>query len=510
MKHKITFRLIGYFSAVLLLFSLIAGLLFWALFAWRTAEIHEAELKKRAVSIADTLSQFSQRGHKGRGQSGGYGAYLRFLDEIAMSEVWLADEHAQTIQVCQSSSSLSYSELPAGAEELIAQVFAGNVVANTEFSPLLDVPSITVGAPVHDAAGNITAAVLLHSPINGISSAQRDGIVILVFCILTALFLASILSVLLARHFIRPLRKIGQAADKVMKGDYSARTEVRQNDEIGALAGNIDGLFVQLANVEEERKKLDKMRQDFVSNISHELRTPVTVIKGSLEVLENGLITDPGEMQEYFRQMSSDTAHLQRLVNDLLELSRLQNTNFKIEKSELNLADILKEAVRSMQRIAEQKQVTILLENEAGNVCFFGDYGRLRQMFMIILDNAVKFAPADSAVSVKMYYEEIGFREEKESRGKKEDSEKEKLVISISDRGSGILPEELPYIFDRFHKERSEQNKSGSGLGLPIAKQIAERHQIAIKCESNARDRTSFSFIFSPEMPDVMSSEGIL
>ena len=310
MKHKITFRLIGYVSAVLLLVSLIAGLLFWALFAWRTAEIHEAELKKRAVSIADTLSQFSQRGHKGRGQSGGYGAYLRFLDEIAMSEVWLADEHAQTIQVCQSSSSLSYSELPAGAEELIAQVFAGNVVANTEFSPLLDVPSITVGAPVHDAAGNITAAVLLHSPINGISSAQRDGIVILVFCILTALFLASILSVLLARHFIRPLRKIGQAADKVMKGDYSARTEVRQNDEIGALAGNIDGLFVQLANVEEERKKLDKMRQDFVSNISHELRTPVTVIKGSLEVLENGLITDPGEMQEYFRQMSSDTAHL--------------------------------------------------------------------------------------------------------------------------------------------------------------------------------------------------------
>ena len=128
MKHKITFRLIGYFSAVLLLFSLIAGLLFWVLFAWRTAEIHEAELKKRAVSIADTLSQFSQRGQKGRGQSGGYGAYMRFLDEIAMSEVWLADEHAQTIQVCQSSSSLSYSELPAGAEELIAQVFAGNVV----------------------------------------------------------------------------------------------------------------------------------------------------------------------------------------------------------------------------------------------------------------------------------------------------------------------------------------------------------------------------------------------
>ncbi len=483
MKHKITYRLIGYFSAVLLLFSLIAGLLFWVLFAWHTAEIHEAELKERAVSIADTLSEFSQKGgYRGRGKSGGYGAYLRFIDEIAMSEVWLADEHAQTIQVCQTNSSLSYSDLPAGAEELISQVFVGNVVSNTEFSPLLDVPSITVGAPVYDAEGNTTAAVLLHSPIYGISSAQRDGILILVFCILTGLFLAFVLSILLARHFISPLRKIGQAADRVMKGDYSARTKVRQNDEIGALAGNIDGLFVQLSDVEEERKKLDKMRQDFVSNISHELRTPVTVIKGSLEVLENGLITDPEEMQEYFRQMSSDTAHLQRLVNDLLELSRLQSTNFKIEKSKLNLADILQEAVRSMQRIAGQKHVEIRLENEAGNVCFFGDYGRLRQMFMIILDNAVKFAPSGSAVSVKMRY-----------------AGKEKLMISISDCGSGILPEEIPYIFDRFYKERSEQNKSGSGLGLPIAKQIAMRHHITIQCESNARDRTTFSFIILPE-----------
>lgn len=484
MKHKITYRLIGYFSAVLLLFSLIAGGLFWALFAWHTAEIHKDELRERAVSIADTLSQFSQREHRGRGQSGGYGAYLRFVDEIAMSEVWLADEHAQTIQVCQNNTSLSYSELPAGAEELIRQVFAGNVVSNTEFSPLLDAPSITVGAPVHDGDGNTTAAVLLHSPIHGIRSAQRDGILILVFCILAALLLASVLSVLLARHFIRPLQKIGQAADLVMKGDYSARTEVRQNDEIGALAGNIDGLFAQLANVEDERKKLDKMRQDFVSNISHELRTPVTVIKGSLEVLENGLITDPAKMQEYFRQMSSDTAHLQRLVNDLLELSRLQNTNFKIEKTKLNLTDILKEAIRSMQRISDQKQVNILLENKAGNVCFFGDYGRLRQMFMIILDNAVKFSPAGSEVSVNMY------------------AVQEKLVISVSDCGSGILPEEIPYIFDRFHKERSEQNKSGSGLGLPIAKQIAERHQIEIKCESNARDRTTFSFLLLPEASD--------
>lgn len=479
MRHKITYRLIGYFSVVLLLFSVIAGILFWAVFTRHTAKIHEEELKIRAVSIADTLSEFLQKEHKGPGMSGGYGAYLRFIDDIAMSEVWMVDEDAQTIQMSHKNSSFSYNELPLGAEDLIKQVFNGNTVSNREFSSVLDVPSITAGAPVYDIDGNIVAALLLHSPINGIKNAQRDGIVILIFCIVIALFLAFVLSVLLARHFINPLKNIQRAADKVMKGDYSSRTGVKQNDEIGSLACNIDELFIQLSGVEEERKRLDKMRQDFVSNISHELRTPVTVIKGSLEVLEQGLITDSGEMQEYFHQMLADTTHLERLVNDLLELSRLQNTSFQIDKTELNLIDILKEVIRSMQRVAEQKQVEIKLENEIGNICFWGDYGRLRQMFMIIFDNAIKFSPLHSRIFVKIY--------------NKEDN----IIISVADCGSGILPEDVPYIFDRFYKESSEQNKSGSGLGLPIAKQIAERHNIIIKCESNAHDYTVFSFIFS-------------
>ncbi len=476
MKHRITYRLIGYFSAVLLLSSMIAGILFYALFTHHTAKLHEVDLKARASSIAETLSQFSQQKQRGRGMSGGYGAYLRFLDDIAMSEVWLADEHAQIIQTGHRNSALSYRELPSGAEGLIQQVFEGAVVSNREFSPVLGVPSITVGAPVYDAAGNINAALLLHSPITGIRQAQRSGVLILVFCISVALCLAFVLAVLLARHFIQPLKKIGLAAEQAMGGDYSARTQVQQKDEIGSLACNIDGLFAQLSTVEKEREKLDAMRQDFMSNISHELRTPVTVIKGSLEVLAEGLISDPTEMQEYFRQMSADTTHLERLVNDLLELSRLQSTDFQIEKTQLNLADILKEAIRSMQRIAGQKEVTIGFENGAGNLCFFGDYGRLRQMFVIILDNAVKFAPQGSTVTVKM-----------QRRGSSP-------VISISDCGSGILPEDIPHIFDRFYKKRSGQNKNGTGLGLPIAKQIASRHGITVTCESNACDCTVFTF----------------
>ena len=112
---------------------------------------------------------------------------------------------------------------------------------------------------------------------------------------------------------------------QIIKGNYQAKTGILQNDETGVLAHNIDELAARFSEAESERKELDQMRQDFISNISHELRTPVTVIKGSLEVLDEGLVTGQEEMKEYFHQMLADVSQLQRLVNDLLELSRLQN-----------------------------------------------------------------------------------------------------------------------------------------------------------------------------------------
>lgn len=478
MKYKITHRLIGYFSAVLLMFSLIVGILFGIQFTWHTARIHEGELKDQAVSMARTISLYQQKQAQGGGR--GYSAYLRLIKDTAIGEVWLVDKDAQTIELDTGHYSLSYSHLPKGTKDLIGQVFQGQVSSNKAFSHILDQSSITVGAPVRDKDGNITAALLLHSPVNGILDAQCQGIAILVVCILAALILSFALSALLARHFITPLKEIGQAVKQVIQGNYSARVQVGQDDEIGALASNINNLFAQLAVTETERKKLDKIQKDFMSNVSHELRTPITVIKGSLEVLEQGLVTDPAQMQDYFRQMLLDTAHLERLVNDLLELSRLQNSNFQIDKTTLNLTDILTDSVRSMQMVADRKRIAIQFDNEAGLVLFRGDYGRLRQMFMIILDNAVKFSPPETAVTVTMAFLDG------------------QCLVTVTDRGSGILPEDIPYIFDRFYKDHSKQNRTGSGLGLPIAKQIADRHSIAITCSSNCRDTTSFSFRLTP------------
>lgn len=479
MKYKITKRLVGYFSAVILLFSVIAGILFQALFTRHTASLHKQELKERAFSIAGTLSQFQQTGNPGRGHGigGGYGAYLRFVDEIAMSSVWLVDKDANSIETGHKWDSFSDDELPEGAEEMVQQLFKGGAGCIQNSSLMPGSNSVTTGVPVKDGDGNIFAVLLLHSSIRGMEQAQHDGIFILLFCILAALVFAAALSILLARRFIKPLKVMHNVTCQLINGNYQAKTNIMQNDETGTLARNIDELSARLSEAESERKELDQMRQDFISNISHELRTPVTVIKGSLEVLDEGLLTGQEEMKEYFHQMLSDVSQLQRLVNDLLELSRLQNTSFKIEKTKTNLTDVLFEAVRSMRQAALSKNITIN-SNEGFPFPFYGDYGRLRQMFMVVLDNAIKFSEQGQAVDVSIKECQDG------------------CEVIISDCGKGIPEEYLPYIFDRFYKDQSGQNRTGSGLGLSIAKQIAQRHGIEITCKSREGEGTSFLFRF--------------
>lgn len=130
-----------------------------------------------------------------------------------------------------------------------------------------------------------------------------------------------------------------------------------QGDEIGELAESIDKLAVQLDKSSKESERFEKMRQNFIANISHELRTPITVIRGSMEAICDGIISDPEQLKEYNRQILSDSIHLQRLVNDLIDLTKLQNTDFSIDKSIIDLSEIVNDAVRSMKQISTKKRI---------------------------------------------------------------------------------------------------------------------------------------------------------
>ena len=484
MKNKIMFRLMLYFISTLGFFAIIVGLLFSFLFSRHNIEIHQAELERRAVSIANTISEMIDSGMGGMGHGmGGLGAYLRFIEDIAMSDVWIVDRNMNEISFGRGRTwqqGFSYINLPDGAEQVVLDAFDGKASVGESFSSIMEVPSITAATPIIVYGDEVIGVVLLHSQIADINAITNSGLLILLGSTVAAVLITIIIAVIMSFHFSKPLRKMKMAALQISGGNYAAKTDVCQSDEIGELAAILDDMANRLDISAKESEKLDKMRRDFVANISHELRTPITVIRGSLEAIRDGIVSDTNKILEYNHQMLNESIYLERLVTDLLDLSRLQNPDFEMEMQNIELKSVLDDVIRGMSRIAEQKNVKVvpMYSGNDTELLVVGDYSRIRQMLVVVLDNAIKFSTAGKEVVITVASSETS------------------IVISVCDKGCGIYSDDLPYIFDRFYKQRSEQNKSGTGLGLPIAKQIADRHDVMVNVSSDVGKGCEFKFIF--------------
>lgn len=484
MKYKLTRKMILYFSSLLIVFSLIVGILFLYFFNVNMVQKNTEDLKLKTMHIANTLSEFSipqttnesgmHRGNQNQQGSNGYGAYLRFLNDSTLGNAWLVDKEAKTIQVGRGMREVTYSELPKEAFTLIDEVFQGEIKSSDSFSSILEDPTITVGAPVYNQDGEVVAALLLHSEVSGLQQATIVGIQILAIVFVGALILVFILSLLLVKKLVTPLQQMEVATAKLIAGDYHATTGIAQNDEIGSLANYLDTLSQRLLQSSEEIEQMEQARKDFIASISHELRTPVTVIRASVEGLRDGVIKDPDKVKQYYQQIVKDSIHLERLVNDLLELSRLTNPAFSIVKEPVNLIEILEDAVYSMQKIAQTKQIQIELHKNEKIYIMDADYARIRQMFIIVIDNAIKFSSFHSKINIDAFVTNSICN------------------IKIQDFGDGIKQAHLNTIFERFFSLNKEE---GTGLGLSIASEVAKRHAIKLTIESEEGLGTCVTFL---------------
>lgn len=209
-----------------------------------------------------------------------------------------------------------------------------------------------------------------------------------------------------------------------------------------------------------ESERLEQLRRDFVANVSHEFRTPLTVIKGSLEALMDGTIDQPQDIEHYHQRMLSETKSLERLVGDLLELSRLQSGKISIHQEEIHFPSLLSDVIKSIQTLADKKAIQIVYQGLFEVPALIGDYDRLRQLFVIFIDNAVKYSPTSTVITVDSHL--MG---------------KSTLEVTIQDQGYGISEKELPYVWDRFYKSDKSRKSSGTGLGLAIAKHLVQIHK---------------------------------
>ncbi len=487
MKHKITKKLIVFMVATLLVFSTIIGFTFAFLFSSSTMEYYKTDLSRRAEVISRNFSSYLQttsdepnRHNMGKGMNDnrhmmGYRPFLSLIDDIAMSSVWIINTDG-TILV--ESKEETADNLLASSNDVVAKALLGELAFSDDYSSSLKMKTLTVGAPIFNQDRQIIGAVLLYSPLEGMETNTNNGLKILFFSTLVGLILSITLAVVFSVNFIKPLKKMNATARTLASGDYRAKTGIVLDDEIGDLAHTIDFLSEKLDEASKESTRLEKSRQDFISNVSHELRTPVTVLRGSLEALKDKVITSPDDVEKYHTQMLKEIISLQRLVDDLLSLTKLQNPDFKMDMNAMNLSELLTDVVRSIRQMTLKKGITIMLDNPYSAIRFFGDYGRLRQMLMVVLDNAVKFSKENDKIEINVSLKE------------------DNCSIKISDQGIGINSEELPYIFDRFHQASNEDNIPGTGLGLAIAKEIADRHKIEILVHSQANKNTTFTFVF--------------
>ena len=248
-------------------------------------------------------------------------------------------------------------------------------------------------------------------------------------------------------------------------------TIVPVTDEEGECTGVV-GLFKDVTDLE----RLEKTRRDYVANVSHELRTPLTAVRGLLEPLSDGMITDEETKQRYYRIMLREVIRLSRLITDMLELSRLQSGTEHMEVHSVNLEELLQDTRQNYLNEAAQRGIQLKLD--MNRIPFaMTDEDRVEQLLVILLDNAMHYTPEGGSITISAA----------ETAG-------DRILVSVTDTGCGIAPEDLPHIFERFFKTDKSRREGGTGLGLSIAKQIIDKLGESIFVESTPGQGTSFHF----------------
>jgi signal transduction histidine kinase len=281
-----------------------------------------------------------------------------------------------------------------------------------------------------------------------------------------ATLLAALVGLVMSHRLTSPLRQLGKAAGRMGEGDMSARAGIASQDEIGALATQFDQMADQLqvsfSTLQAER---DALRR-FVADASHELRTPITALKNFLTLLQDPATKDQKAKAEFLTESQEQVERLEWITRHLLDLTRLDAGLIDLDTGDHDIGEVLVAAASPFNPIAEEKGILLKVQEPVEQVTLHCDLPRLEMALGNLLDNAVKFTPTGGTVSI--------------SGGRTGDITR----IWVEDNGPGINEEDLPHIFERFYRGRS-QTGSGSGLGLAIAKSLVEIQGGQVRVESD-------------------------
>ncbi len=483
---KIFWRVLVYFGVVLIVFTVLIGLMFTRFNRTNIVGAYKKQLGNLATGVAKRTSQAAKDG-----EGDDFIDYLRAIEDFGKLQnvdIWIVanDEADEALDEAYTNMDLTGVTLPQETENILNAAFGGKKKNYSDYDDIYQETMLHLAVPIRDSDGNVTGAVLVSGPME----VQENTVVqyekYMMICIAVGALLAFALAFYFSRQIVNPILKINETALILSSGDYAKKTGVKRKDELGTLADSMDTLSDKLVEAEEFREDLEQSRRDFFSNVSHELRTPISVVKGYADTLADGYVTDRDKQREYLERIRSECHSMERLVSDLLILSRMQNPDYVLNTEVLNVIAVAQDVMRSIRILMQDKDLTgeVTYDDECSLI--LGDYDRIRQVFTILLENAVKYS--DEGTMIKVHIARGGGI----------------ITATVLDYGIVIPKSEWSDVFEKFYRASDHGEKEGSGLGLVVAKNIVGRHGGHIFVRSDENMGTCFTVEF-PETSENIS-----
>ena len=396
----------------------------------------------------------------------GIRSHFQALGTYLEAEIWLVNSDG-TLLI--DSGNTSPDSSAAVIEDFDATDMGSKYYQVGDFYGLFSEETLTVAAPV-TYNYRPRGYVLIHLPMENLYE-ERDALLNITYLTLLFLFAFSLLILAVFTFAVyRPLLKITSAARHYAEGDFSYASEIEGEDEIGQLSATLNYMAHELGETDEYQKK-------FVANISHDFRSPLTSIKGYIEAILDGTI--PPEMQEkYLNIVLMETERLTKLTNGLLTLNSFDTKKNRLEITDFDINAVIKDTVASFEGRCTSRHISIALVFDDHQQLVLADMGKIQQVLYNLLDNAIKFSPDHSEITI-----ETTLRHEK-------------VFISVKDQGIGIPRDSMKKIWERFYKTDTSRgkDKKGTGLGLSIVKEIITSHGEHINAISTEGVGTEFIF----------------
>ena len=463
MLNTVFKKLMATYVAIILISFLILGLLFSQLTGSYFFQRHERLL----VEEGNKLNELVIAHLNGRITAERLNLELQAVERFLNTRIWVLDKRGTIYGV--SSNEKQWIGKQITAKEML-QVLQGRVIVKKGiFDAEWKIPMVTVGMPIV-INGRVENALIMHSPLYEITDAIQGVHRIIWIAMGISFLLSTLIIYFVSKRMSSPLQAMGTAAEKLAEGDFSQRIEINTEDEIGRVAKIFNGMAEKLETIEENRRS-------FIAAVAHELRSPLTLIKGFVGGILDGTVEE-GESVKYLKIILKETGRLNKLTANLLDLQKMESDQYPIYLQAFDINELIRRTLLKYDEEIERKSLEISLRLQGEKMMVSGDRDAIEQVLTNLLDNSMKFIGEQGFIEL---ISEIHLG---------------KASITVRDNGIGIALEEQQAIWERFYKvdKARDRNKEGTGLGLYIVKKIIDRHGERIQVESEVGKGTVFTF----------------